>query len=253
MLQTRTLDHCLACGGRELSRLPMRYEFGDTRFPLARCRTCGMRFLSVQPVGESLAGLYSETYFEQDFRCGRTAAHSFDADAFRDEHRGLVDAFERLRPPGRLLEVGSAAGGLLQHAAERGWTARGVELSAAAVERARALGLDVIQGDLASARLQAEAFDLVYMGDVLEHVPDCRATLGEVARVLAPGGFLYLRGPITTNSLARRLGLATCGSSRPARCFDWRARAGSRSCRSSRGRSRRGGLTAPSPSRSAPR
>jgi SAM-dependent methyltransferase len=66
----------------------------------------------------------------------------------------------------------------------------------------------VIHGDLPSARLPAASFDLIYMGDVLEHVPDCHAVLDEVARVLAPGGLLYLRGPITTNSLARRIGLA---------------------------------------------
>src|SRR5258707_804355 len=58
-----------------------------------------------------------------------------------------------------------------------------------------------------STSLPAAAFDVVYMGDVLEHVPDCRADLAEVARVLAPGGYLYLRGPTTTNSLARRAGL----------------------------------------------
>jgi SAM-dependent methyltransferase len=208
MFQTRSLDHCLACGGRDLARLPLRYDYRDATFPLAQCRACGMRFLSVQPAGESLVSMYAPEYFEQDFRCGRSESHSFDTDAFAAEHRGLVDAFERLRPPGRLLEVGSAAGGLLQHARERGWTVRGIELSQAAVERARGLGLDVTQGDLESARLPDAAFDLVYLGDVLEHVPDCRAVLAEVARVLAPDGFLVLRGPITTNSLARRLGLA---------------------------------------------
>ena len=64
------------------------------------------------------------------------------------------------------------------------------------------------QGTLESAAVPDAAYDLVYMGDVLEHVPDCRTTLAAVARVHAPGGFLYLRGPITTNSLARRLALA---------------------------------------------
>ena len=64
------------------------------------------------------------------------------------------------------------------------------------------------QGTLADAALPPDAFDLVYLGDVLEHVPDCRATLSEVVRVLAPGGHVVIRGPITTHSLARRLGLA---------------------------------------------
>lgn len=212
MFQIRTLDHCLACGSRDLARLPIRYEYRDFSFPAVSCRTCGMRFLEAQPAGASLAAMYAAEYFEQDFRCGRSDAHSFDAAAFRHEHRALVDEFERLRPPGRLLEVGAAAGGLLQHAAERGWTVRGVELSEAAVARARALGLEVVQGDLESAGLADAAFDLVYLGDVLEHVPDCRAVLVEASRVLAPGGFLYLRGPITTNSLARRVGLALYGA-----------------------------------------
>jgi SAM-dependent methyltransferase len=206
-LETRTLESCLACGSRRLARAAMRYEWQGTSFPAARCRECGMLFLRVQPVGESLARMYSADYFAQDFRCGRSAAPSTDEAAFRAENDGLLDRLERWRGQGRLLEVGSATGLLLKRARERGWQATGVELSPDAVRHAHALGLDVHQGTLADAALPSDSFDVVYLGDVLEHVPDCRATLAEVARVLARGGHAIVRGPITTHSLARRLGL----------------------------------------------
>ena len=210
-LATRSLDRCLACGGTALRALPFVYEYRG-EFPAAECRTCGMRFLTVQPTPEALAGMYSAEYFESDFRCGRSEVPYSSEEAFREENRGLLDHFERLTPPGRLLEVGSAGGWLLKHAIERGWRAQGVELSADAVAHARALGLEVFHGDLIGARLPAATFDLVYMGDVLEHVPDCRAVLAETTRVLRPGGLLYLRGPITTNSLARGLAMALYGA-----------------------------------------
>ena len=81
-----------------------------------------------------------------------------------------------------------------------------------AVAHARGLGLEVFQGEVLDAHLPADRFDLVYLGDVLEHVPDAHAVLAEVARVLRPGGHLVLRGPITTHSLARSLGLAAFGA-----------------------------------------
>lgn len=205
--ETRTLRTCLACGADRLAPLALHYEYRGVSFPLAECVTCGMRFLRVQPVGASLTALYAEPYFEADYRCGRSQSSSFEESAFIGENRALLEAFEALRPPGRLLEVGCASGWLLKHAVARGWTVRGVEPSAPAAAFARSLGLDVFEGDLLAAGLSAESVDLVYMGDVLEHVPDCRATLAEVVRVLAPGGWLYLRGPITTHSLARALGL----------------------------------------------
>lgn len=206
-LPVRTLEACVACGGRSLRALPLRYAWrGD--FPLVECDACGLRFLRVQPTGAGLEQLYSAEYFERDFRCGRSAVAYADEAAFRAENQGLLDAFARHVPaPGRLLEVGCAGGWLLRHAGERGWRAQGVELSADAVRHARGLGLEVFHGELEAARLPDAAFDLVYMGDVLEHVPDCRAVLTEVSRVLKPGGTLYLRGPITTNSLARGLAL----------------------------------------------
>jgi SAM-dependent methyltransferase len=190
----------------------MHYEFRGAVFPLVECRSCGMRFLSVQPAPEAFAELYSAAYFEQDFRCGRSDAAYFDESAFHDEDQALLDEFARHGPVGRLLEVGCAGGWLLKHARERGWQIQGVEISDAGVTHARSLGLEVFHGDLRSARLPSGSFDVVYMGDVLEHVPDCRAVLAETRRVLAPGGRLHLRGPITTHSLARSLGLNLYGA-----------------------------------------
>jgi SAM-dependent methyltransferase len=207
-VRTRTLVACLACGHEGGFRpLAMRYEWDGVAFPAVECPACTMRFLQVQPEGESLAALYSAEYFRTDFRCGRSDTHSFDEAAFRAENAGLLERFERYRGKGRLLEVGCASGWLLKHAAERGWQVTGVELSADAVAHARGLGLDVHQGTLADAKLAPAAYDLVFMGDVLEHVPDCRESAAQVADLLAPGGHFFLRGPITTHSLARSLAL----------------------------------------------
>jgi SAM-dependent methyltransferase len=218
MLPVRTLDSCVACGSARLKPLPLVYEFRGS-FPLVECDDCGLRFVRVQPAGEGLAALYSAAYFESDFRCGRSEVAYSSEEPFRVENTSLLEAFERLGPdprkarvPPRLLELGSAGGWLLKHARERGWEAQGVEFSVDAAERSLALGLEVFQGDLLAAALPAESFDLVYMGDVLEHVPDCLAVLVETARLLKTGGHLYLRGPITTNSLARRLALALYGA-----------------------------------------
>jgi SAM-dependent methyltransferase len=205
-----TLTRCLACGGARLRPLALAYAWRGERYPLAECRSCRMRFLSRRP--RDPAARYDAAYFESDFRCGRSAATSFDEAAFRGETAGLLDAFASLGPPGRLLEVGCASGWLLKHGRERGWQVQGVEIAAEAVAHARGLGLEVFHGDLLQAALPASSFDLVYMGDVLEHVPDCRAVLEETARVLAPGGWLYLRGPTTTHSLARSLALAAFGA-----------------------------------------
>jgi SAM-dependent methyltransferase len=211
-LTVRAVEACVACGGRVLRPLAMRYEWRGS-FPLVECDACALRFLAVQPDAAGLRAMYSAEYFESDFRCGRSAVAYADESAFRAENAGLLAAFARVvSRPGRLLEVGCAGGWLLKHAIERGWQAQGVELSEAAVAHARSLGLDVFHGELSEAALPGAGFDLVYMGDVLEHVPDCRAVLMEVSRVLAPGGVLYLRGPITTNSLAREFGLALYGA-----------------------------------------
>jgi SAM-dependent methyltransferase len=108
--------------------------------------------------------------------------------------------------PPRLLDVGCAFGYTLAVARERGWEVTGVEAAAAVRERtARELGVRV-EPDLLAAHFPAGSFDAVTLWDVIEHLPDPRAALLEVARLLAPGGVCSVVTPDGGSMAARLLG-----------------------------------------------
>jgi 2-polyprenyl-3-methyl-5-hydroxy-6-metoxy-1,4-benzoquinol methylase len=106
-----------------------------------------------------------------------------------------LEEIERLRRPGRLLDVGCATGVLLERAALRGWTAEGVEVSDYAAAQCRARGLRVHQGLLEDAPLRPASFDVIVVDNTIEHVDDPRRMLERLHGLLAPGGLISLETP----------------------------------------------------------
>jgi len=211
----KTLTQCPLCGSDALLRLPFEYWYQFERYPGSKCSACGLVFLSVQPDRDTLSEMYDADYFESDFRCGSEPAAGLGGEhsekIFAEEAKAVLALMRRLtgREGGRLLEIGCAGGWFLKAAREAGWDVRGVEISADAADFARAkLGLDVFRGELADARFPSGSFDVIYMADVLEHVLEPVAFVGEVSRVLADGGHVVVCGPTALNALSRRLGLA---------------------------------------------
>jgi SAM-dependent methyltransferase len=87
------------------------------------------------------------------------------------------------------------------------WDVQGIEPSSHAVLRARQrYGLDVRVGQLDELHFPANAFDVVTMWHVLEHLPQPRAVLQEVARILRPDGVLVLVCPIADSWEAEHFG-----------------------------------------------
>jgi 2-polyprenyl-3-methyl-5-hydroxy-6-metoxy-1,4-benzoquinol methylase len=106
----------------------------------------------------------------------------------------------------RLLDVGAHVGVFVEVAQGRGWKACGLEPSRWAVEKGRMRGLDMIQGTLRDAELEAASYDAVTMWDVVEHLVDPMGDIHEVARLLRPGG-VYCAHTINIDStLARVMG-----------------------------------------------
>ncbi|MDB4927910.1 MAG: Methyltransferase type 11, partial [Myxococcaceae bacterium] len=101
----------------------------------------------------------------------------------------------------RVLDVGCQTGALPIALCRRGADVTGVDVEEKLVEgaRIRARGHGVapaLRVAVAEALPFADAsFDVVTFVDVIEHVRDARAAVRELARVLRPGGTLYLFGP----------------------------------------------------------
>jgi len=102
----------------------------------------------------------------------------------------------------RLLDLGCGTGAnlpmLRESAGARGWVTA-LDFSPHALRFARdhlgAEQISLAQGDALHLPFADDSFDVVTMFDVLEHLSDDSRALGEVRRVLRPGGALVLSVP----------------------------------------------------------
>lgn len=96
------------------------------------------------------------------------------------------------RPAAVLLDVACGGGLLAPHLAAKGYRHLGIDLSPTAVRVARDHGVRPVRGDVARLPFADGIADVVVAGEILEHVPDLPGVVGELARVLRPGGVLVL-------------------------------------------------------------
>ena len=79
----------------------------------------------------------------------------------------------------------------------RGWDVLGLEVAQSCVDEMRARGIPSVCAQLPEYDGPCEAFDVVAMYSVIEHVHDPAAYLRQAFRLLKPTGILVLRLPDT--------------------------------------------------------
>ena len=92
--------------------------------------------------------------------------------------------------PHRVLEVGCGPGEAAERIATNGIEVEALDSSERMVELARARGVEARVGDVQALPFEDESFDAALAAWMLYHVPDVKAGIGELARVLRPGGRL---------------------------------------------------------------
>ncbi len=117
---------------------------------------------------------------------------------------GYVERFGR---GGEVLEVGCGTGLVLTRIERFARRAQGVDLSPGMLDKARARGLEVVEGSATELPFEDESFDVTCSFKVLAHIPDIRRALSEMARVTRPGGTVVAEfyNPYSWRGLAKRL------------------------------------------------
>lgn len=123
---------------------------------------------------------------------GRAEATHFWFRGFRRIVGPAVASAAAGRPGLRLIDCGCGTGANLALLSPHGRTF-GFELTAWGSERAKATQhLPIVRADITRVPLPGDTFDIVTAFDVLQIVPDDRAAIAELARVMKPGGTLIV-------------------------------------------------------------
>lgn len=195
-----TVPHLRVAGeAGEEGLAPTTSRYGTALADIVRCTSCGHMQLEPMPGSAELSEAYGEA---------ASGDYIAEEDGQRETAQRVLDRIEAATGRrGRLADLGCWVGFFLDEARKRGWETTGVEPSAFAAAYAREeLGLEVIETDLDRAELDPEAYDAVFMGDVIEHLPDPAGALERVAGFLRPGGVIALALPDSGSRLARRMG-----------------------------------------------
>jgi 2-polyprenyl-3-methyl-5-hydroxy-6-metoxy-1,4-benzoquinol methylase len=184
------------CGSERISTFADHY---------LRCKDCGTLINSPRlpdrcfGVGDDERHFYNKHYWF----------------AYQRERHGLPDIVQRARndlperclywldtvvrykrPPGRSLEIGCSHGGFVALMKMAGFDAMGVELSPWVADyAAQTFSVPVHCGTLADLEIEPESLDCVILMDVLEHLPDPKATMCAIVRALKPDGIVVIQTP----------------------------------------------------------
>jgi SAM-dependent methyltransferase len=155
-------------------------------FAIQACETCDTLFTATLPQPDDVTD-YAVYYDDEQ----TVAIPDFVLERLRENVRAL----DSYRQAGSWLDLGCGAGTLLRAAEAEGWRAVGTEIVPTIVDALRASGLDVRLGETSELDLHDGSFDVVSLIEVMEHVTDPTAILAEAARLVRPGGAVYITTP----------------------------------------------------------
>jgi len=170
---------------------------------MVSCNSCSLVYLNprINPaiILESYSSAVDKTFVKQNQTRIRT---------FHKELKQIIRQFGiKTDKQKRVLDIGCAGGAFLKAAHDLGFSVVGIEPSSWLCEYGRNnYGLDLRSGELSDYDFDPASFDIVFLWDVIEHLPQPFTVLTRVNTLLKDDGLLIINYPDYNSWAARFLG-----------------------------------------------
>jgi 2-polyprenyl-3-methyl-5-hydroxy-6-metoxy-1,4-benzoquinol methylase len=188
---------CPLCGDPDAQ---LRYRL--TKFRVYDCSRCNLIYIWPQLSEPTVREMFSRLYKGGEGSVPELKSYydfTYDdspANPLVQLYEQWLDAIERERSPGRILDIGCGTGLFLAVARQRGWEPHGVDACSDATAYARDhFGLEVWDGEFTDFSSAKTSFDAITMWDIIEHARDPLTLLRAARRQLSPRGVLGISTP----------------------------------------------------------
>ncbi len=196
---------CICCGS--LKFIPVCLREDNTL--VVHCQECHLEFVNPLPTIKAMQENYQKEMTDNESGSGLHSNYILERQkrkkSFAKLYNSRLSFIESFYPEkGNLLDIGCGAGFFLNIAKERGWNCHGMEILPEYIKYAQK------NFDLKHIRLEsldepisygANAFDVITLWDLIEHLRNPLKSLQKINRIMKPGGLLAMWTPNVKNSI----------------------------------------------------
>jgi SAM-dependent methyltransferase len=192
---------CELCDSKFAIREDSRVVFTKNGFAILECNCCHCRYIEIAKSETYVNQVYSDDYFFE----GKAGYPNYfdEKDLLINYGKRYASIVSKFIQPGRILDVGSAAGFILRGFELAGWDCYGVEPNGTMSSYARnELKLDVVTSSLEQFKTPNK-FDLISMVQVIIHLYDFNQSIENIINMLKPKGLVLIESWDKDNTYAK--------------------------------------------------
>lgn len=181
---------------------------------LRKCESCDLMFRWPKETPGFAEKFYQNDYQEVSFTTelpDEATLNSFIANNFAGSPKDFADQISILKtfvPGGRVLDFGSSWGYGVYQLKQAGYEAFGFEISRPRAEMGRGkLGVEILDQLEDLEQIPSHSVDGIFASHVLEHLLSLKEIFEFFARVLKPGGVVFIMVPNSGGQKARDMGI----------------------------------------------
>ena len=181
---------CLLCNNSlSKSVFPWKIKFNNEIYSYKKCSKCSSVSVDPIPNNNAFKVMYSKEVYHD--------CHYYNKDKTRYDFSAKL-LLNYASNDSLVLDYGCGVGYFLDALINNGFNTAGVEFDKNIIYNLNNKILFFTFDEFYSSNNKL-MFDVIHLGDVLEHIPDPNETINKLLKYLKPNGILFIEGPIENN------------------------------------------------------